>query len=360
MNRESQFEKYTKFFIYGAAGVGGLCHLLMLFTEFKAYSGAGMLFNALFHLITAVACALIVIIYYKNDDNKEVYSGYLLGIQSAFGAIVDICLLVRYISYTKNTTDYSVALIVFIVILTLLELLLAFLFVRYGLDKITCILPMIVLFISSILRGIVYGKADSGISIHSHSEQVASAVEKYAASSVGEKIPDTVSDVASVYSVWTFLSLVFILTMVISIFLYLDNAFLSELIQDPKSIFTKKAIYGTYSNLFNEKPASPANVLKKEKEVSKQVVPEVAEAIVPKAPVAENIISDSGIVQHSDQKEEKKVNKLDDNNLMNLKTSFQSDFEQTSAELVKYKQLYDDGALSDEEFSEIKKRLLGI
>ena len=267
MNRESEFEKTIKWIILGAAAVCGLCHLIMLFSEFHSYSGVGTLANGLFHIAACGAAGVIFFLFFTSYHDKDVYSGYLIGGIFALGAIVDICLMVRLISLTKGTARFSVVLIVFIVILALLELLIAFFFVRYSLDRMTGVLPMLTAFLGCILRGIVYSSSDSKIRI---------------------PVGKTTESVSGVYSIWFFIGLVFFFILIICVVLYFDNAFLSELVHEPKKIFTKNALFGTYTNMYvkPEQKVKQKVELKVEQKVEQKVdqgvvYEPVKEAVIP-------------------------------------------------------------------------------
>ncbi len=95
--KEGSFESNIKWFVFGTGGIAALCQIIMLFTEFKLYSGAGIFFNGLYHFIAVGCPVLIGFLIYKRTDDKEVYSSYALALQSVFAAIADICLVSKYI-----------------------------------------------------------------------------------------------------------------------------------------------------------------------------------------------------------------------------------------------------------------------
>ncbi len=262
MNRESEFEKTIKWIILGAAAVFGICHLIMLFSEFHSYSGVGTLANGLYHIGACGAAGVIFFQFLTAFHDKEVYSGYLIGGVFALGAFVDISLLIRLISVTKGTAQFSVVLIIFISILTLLEFLIAFLFVRYSLDRITGVLPMLATFFGCFLRGVVYSGSDSKITM---------------------SVSKSTENVSGVYSIWFFLGLVFFFILAICIILYSDNVFLSELLHEPKKIFTKNALFDTYTNMYM-KPE------KKAKQKTKQKAEQKAQQIVERGSGKEDMI----------------------------------------------------------------------
>ena len=249
MRRESAFEKNIKWMIWASLSVGALCHIIMVFSEFSAYSGIGTVFNLLYHLGSAVAFGLIFLSFYSMSENTQVYSGYLFGLTFALGAIVDICLMFMLISTTKGTTESPVVLIIFIVILFALEAFLAFLFVRYALDRVTCVLPMVLVFVDCILKGTVFSRADYTIHLVEPTKEAVKTAAAIADQATGQQTIEKISH-GNVYSIWFLMALIFLLIAVISVCLYFDNSFLSEVMQNPKDIFTKKTFFGTYTNLY--------------------------------------------------------------------------------------------------------------
>ncbi len=252
MNKESQFEINMKWIILGLSAVGAVCQLILLFTEFNSYSGIGMICNALFHIVAAGAFALIFFQFFSGSKDKEVLTNYGFAAHCALGAIVDLCLMGRVISYTNKTEFFSTGLVICFILLFLLEAFLAFLFIRYALDRLTCILPILFTLITCIMKGVLYGSADSKLYHFLAKESVEVSTEQYIADSVSKEAVKTTINVPSVHSVWTFLALMFLFLLVVAVYLYFDNQFLSSLIHDPKSIFSKKAVFETFTNQYIE------------------------------------------------------------------------------------------------------------
>ena len=227
MYRENDFQSNIKWFIIGIAGLASICQLILLFYEFSFYSGIGMLINGLYHMISVACPGLIVFIFLKNSDNKEIYSDYLLALQSASFFFIDLCLIIKYIMLLKGTKGLSIILILLCAFLLLLETFSAFCFIKYGLDKITCVIPMILSVFVMIFRGCIYSTVDAKLNTFAY------------------KIVDK-----SIFTIWTFMHLFFLLALVVCIILYIDSSFLRELLDNPKGLFTKNTIFGTYTNLY--------------------------------------------------------------------------------------------------------------
>ena len=222
MNRESQFEKNIKWLLFAAAAVFAICHLILLFSEFKSYQGIGVLFATLYHLSGVAAGGILFYLFFSGADNQEVFSGYIFAGHTALGALSALCLIFEYNRYAAEN-ERSVATYILIVFLFLLEAALAFLFVRYALDRVTCVLPILVTVVACIVRGCV-------------------------CSSVNQTV--LLNESVSYFSIWTLLSLIFFFLLVMSVILYLDNGFLAELKEDSKSLFTSKTLFGTYTNVY--------------------------------------------------------------------------------------------------------------
>ncbi len=266
MYKESSFETNIKWFVYGSCGVCSLCHIVLLFKEIKLYSGAGVMFNSLYHLIALICPILLILAFFKNIDSKEVWAGYLLAAQNFMVIASNICMLTLYISKTQDTKGMSVVLIVFVSVMILLDLYYSLVLFRYGMDKVTCILPIILTVVTFILRACICGSVDSKIYKYSK-----------------------ISYNGSVLSVWTIMYFLFYLIMFFSIILYIENAFLRELLNEPKNILSKKTIYGTYTNTYlkEEKKTGPSadNMMITDNAVNQN------NSFVTYAPMEENMIS---------------------------------------------------------------------
>lgn len=225
--RESSFESNVKWFVLGSGGIAALCQVIMLFAEFKIFSGIGILFNGIYHFLAIGCPVLIIYLILKMVDNKEVYSYYALALQSIFACIVDICLIIKYVTSTNKTEGFKIWLLVLAIVLVLLEGLVSFVFIRHALDKVTCMVPLLLSFITCIIKGAVFSSVDSNIITYNH------------AASNG-----------SFFSIWMFMHIMFYLTFLVCLALYLDSDFFSELISDPKNLFTSKTFFGTYTNLY--------------------------------------------------------------------------------------------------------------
>lgn len=218
-----------KWFVIGTAGVMGFCNMILLFSEFTFFGGVGILFNGLYHLIGLLGAALIIYMVLREIDNEEIYSNYILSLITVFEGIITLCLLIKYILCTKGTEGLKVHIIVFSIILIILEIFLAVIFVKYGLDKITCVPPLIVSVIVYIYKGCINSAIDSQTLTYAYK---------------------TVTK--SIFSVWTLIYLLFIIALVICLVLYHDLNFLSNLINDPQNIFSKNTIFGTVTNMIAE------------------------------------------------------------------------------------------------------------
>ena len=229
MNRESRLERYLKWIIYNTAAICSLCHLMMIFTEAGAFTVMGIILICVFHLSVIIASGALVYFFISDHNDKDVYTWYSFGLVFAAGAVADICLLIRVISLTKGTDLFSVGLIICIIILALLELTSALLFVRYAKDRVTCVLPLTASLICCVMKFFVYSGADHRIQ---NTLNVSSTKEP------------------SVFSFWFFIGLLFLIILIVCCVLYFDNSFLAELVRNPKTIFTKKTFFGTFTNLY--------------------------------------------------------------------------------------------------------------
>ncbi len=227
MGRESDFEKNMKWIVVGVAGVCVFCQLILLFSEFSIYSGVGILFNSLNHLISLVGAALIIFILIKQVDDKEVYINYIFAAMSISSIFLEIYLLFLYLIKSLKNNCLNVGILILLFVLIMLEVYITILFVRYGLDKITCVLPMIIAIVLVIIRGCAFGGLDS---------------------SFNKMSTKVLND--SIFSIWAFMYLFFYLVLIVGTIVYLDFGFLDELIHNPKNLFSRNTLYGTYTNLY--------------------------------------------------------------------------------------------------------------
>lgn len=227
MKRETEFQKTIKYFIYGAAGICALCQIILLFVEFTFFNGVGMIFNGLFHLSGVAAPVLIFILFFKMNDEKEVYSNYVLALNVFLGVIVDLVILIKYIINMNATKGFNVGIIIGFVLLIIVEVFYGLILIWYGLDKVTSVLPLLIAVVVCIFKGSMLNVVDSAFNIFAY---------------------NTVK--GSVFSVWTFMYLMFYLALIICMILYLDSDSLLDIIRNPKELFTKNTFVGTYTNLY--------------------------------------------------------------------------------------------------------------
>ena len=227
MYRENDFEATVKWFLFGAAGIASFLQLIMLFTEFSFYGSLGMLLNGLYHLVGVSCPALIIVIIIKGVDDREVYASYALALLNIASAVIDLCMLVKYIVVTKNTDGLKGWLVLLIVILIGLEVFESIIFVWYGLDKVTSTFVLLVSIFMVFFRGCIISVVDSKFQLFAYK-----IVTK------------------SLFSVWLFMYLMFYLALVVCLLLYLDYKSLLEVLQNPKELFTKNTLFGTYTNLY--------------------------------------------------------------------------------------------------------------
>jgi hypothetical protein len=238
MGNETTFQKNIKWFAIGASGAVAFCHFILLFYEFSIFSGLGIMINGLYHLVSLSCPALIIFMLIKNMDDKEVYISYGIALQIIIGAMVDICLLVKYITLTNGTEGISAVIITFTVLLILLEGFFSFCFVKYGLDKVTGLVPLLLSFFIYIYRGSIYSLIDSKFSVYAYN-----SIEK------------------SFFSIWSFMSIMFGLAMITCIVLYNDSQTLYDIITNPRELFTKNTLFGTYTNLYMNENKKDTNNL---------------------------------------------------------------------------------------------------
>ena len=108
-----------------------------------------------------------------------------------------------------------------------MELLYAVVIVKFGLDKVTSVLPIILTLVVVIFKGCIYSTTDSKFQTFAYN-----IVKK------------------SIFSIWTFMFLLFFFAMIVGLMLYLDSGFLMDILQNPKDLFSKNTLFGTYTNLY--------------------------------------------------------------------------------------------------------------
>ena len=254
MNRETSFQKNVKYVIYMTAVVCAVCQFILLISEMNYLPGIGMLLNLLYHLAGMACPAFILYLFYSENIDKEIYGSYAIGGELLLGALVSIAILIKYISKTKGGIAFSTGIVVFLSISIVIELLVGFLFFRYGMDRVTCVLPIILLFISLILRDAVLGRVDSKLHI-----KVNIGVDDLG-NIVGKGFK------GSFASGWTFLHAFFFFVFVVCLILYVDTRFLEDLKDNPKTLFTKETLFGTYTNsIIKEEKKQQANIVAEQK-----------------------------------------------------------------------------------------------
>lgn len=242
MNRETDFQRNVKWVIYMTAVVCALCQFILLFSEFNYLSGLGIIVNLLYH-IAGVACPVFILyLFFSENKDKEIYGSYAIGGETFLSALVTLSIMIKYINKTKDSLAYSTAIVVFLVISIVFELLVGFLFIRYGQDKVTCVLPILTLFVSLILRDAVLSRVDSKLHV-----KVNIGYDE-----LGNIVGTSFK--GSFASGWTFLHAFFFLIFVVCVIIYVDTRFLEELKENPKDLFTRKTLFGTFTNgLMQEK-----------------------------------------------------------------------------------------------------------
>ena len=227
MTRETEFQNTIKWFVYGTAGLCALCQIILLFIEFSFFNGIGMFLNGLFHLSGVAAPVLIFILFFRMNDEKEVYSSYVLALNSFLGAVIDLVILIKYIINMNTTKGFNAGVVIGLIMLFIVEVFFGLILIWYGLDKVTSVLPLLTVIVTCIFKGCMLSVVDS-------------AFITYAYNSVK----------GTVFSVWTFMYLMLYLSFVVCLILYLDSDNLLEVIRNPKDIFTKNTFFGTYTNLY--------------------------------------------------------------------------------------------------------------
>ena len=244
MNRETDFQRNVKWVIYMTAAVCALCQFILLFSEINYLSGLGIIVNLFYHAAGVACPAFILYLFINENRDKEVYGSYAIGGELFLGALVTLSIMIKYINKTKGSLAYSTAIVVFLVISIVFELLVGFLFIRYGQDKVTCVLPVLTLFVSLILRDAVLSRVDSKLHV-----KVNIGYDE-----LGNIVGTSFK--GSFASAWTFLHAFFFLIFVVCVIIYVDTRFLEELKDNPKDLFSKKTLFGTFTNglIQEEKP----------------------------------------------------------------------------------------------------------
>ena len=198
----------------------------------SVYIGIGMILSGFYHLIVATGLGLIIFTILKQTDNKDIYINYLFVGIIGSTIVFDIYLFVLYLVNAIKSDMISVGIIVLLVLSIVTDLYLMILFIRYVLDKITCVLPMLMSIVTIVLRGCAYNVVDTFL---------------------GNSKIKAIN--GPIFSVWSFMFLFFFLALIVCTIIYLDYGFLSEILENPDKLFSKNTLYGTYTNLYlnNEK-----------------------------------------------------------------------------------------------------------
>ena len=229
MERENSFQKNAKIVMY-MLGVFFLVSQLMIILSDNVYkSGALKFFEFLSHLSGILCVAFIGYLFFTNHEEKEVYSTYAIGIYSLMSAINCISLLILYIGRIKNTGGRFAGVLALTVGVVLALIFMGVSFVWYGMDRITCVIPLLVSCIAPVFRYIVLMRIDKNML-------------KYTPNIVKE----------SAMTVAVFIEMLFAVLFFVSVVIIQDYRFIVELKENPKKIFTKDCLVGTYKNLYEE------------------------------------------------------------------------------------------------------------
>lgn len=227
MDKESEYQKTLKYVIFVIAAFCLLCRLFMLFSEPGYFSGLGKLIDILTQLVGIACPAVIGYFLFVGHEDTEKFAGFAVGGQSLFDGFTVIPLLIVYIKYTKGTDGMSVWVVIVLILLALLMFFTAYVSVMYSLDRVTCIPMLLLVPITLLLRNFIFGKADSRLQDFG-----------------GERFKETLM------TPWLFLQMLFFIFFIICLVVYLESRFLGELKDEPKKIFSKNLIFGTYTNLY--------------------------------------------------------------------------------------------------------------
>ncbi|SCW28730.1 hypothetical protein SAMN05660484_00273 [Eubacterium ruminantium] len=229
MERENSFQKNAKIVMYMLGVFFLVSQLMIIFSDNVYKSGALKFFEFLSHLSGILCVAFIGYLFFTNHEEKEVYSTYAIGIYSLMSAINCISLLILYIGRIKNTGGRFAGVLALTVGVVLALIFMGVSFVWYGMDRITCVIPLLVSCIAPVFRYIVLMRIDKNML-------------KYTPNIVKE----------SAMTVAVFIEMLFAVLFFVSVVIIQDYRFIVELKENPKKIFTKDCLVGTYKNLYEE------------------------------------------------------------------------------------------------------------
>ena len=229
MERENSFQKNAKIVMYMLGVFFLVSQLMIIFSDNVYKSGALKFFEFLSHLSGILCVAFIGYLFFTNHEEKEVYSTYAIGIYSLMSAINCISLLILYIGRIKNTGGRFAGVLALTVGVVLALIFMGVSFVWYGMDRITCVIPLLVSCIAPVFRYIVLMRIDKNML-------------KYTPNIVKE----------SAMTVAVFIEMLFAVLFFVSVVIIQDYRFIVELKEDPNKIFTKDCLVGTYKNLYEE------------------------------------------------------------------------------------------------------------
>ena len=229
MERENSFQKNAKIVMYMLGVFFLVSQLMIIFSDNVYKSGALKFFEFLSHLSGILCVAFIGYLFFTNHEEKEVYSTYAIGIYSLMSAINCISLLILYIGRIKNTEGRFAGVLALTVGVVLALIFMGVSFVWYGMDRITCVIPLLVSCIAPVFRYIALMRIDKNML-------------KYTPNIVKE----------SAMTVAVFIEMLFAVLFFVSVVIIQDYRFIVELKENPKKIFTKDCLVGTYKNLYEE------------------------------------------------------------------------------------------------------------
>ncbi|MCR5368087.1 hypothetical protein [Eubacterium sp.] len=229
MERENSFQKNAKIVMYMLGVFFLVSQLMIIFSDNVYKSGALKFFEFLSHLSGILCVAFIGYLFFTNHEEKEVYSTYAIGIYSLMSAINCISLLILYIGRIKNTGGRFAGVLALTVGVVLALIFMGVSFVWYGMDRITCVIPLLVSCIAPVFRYIVLMR-------------IGKNMLKYTPNIVKE----------SAMTVAVFIEMLFAVLFFVSVVIIQDYRFIVELKENPKKIFTKDCLVGTYKNLYEE------------------------------------------------------------------------------------------------------------
>lgn len=229
MERENSFQKNAKIVMYMLGVFFLVSQLMIIFSDNVYKSGTLKFFEFLSHLSGILCVAFIGYLFFTNHEEKEVYSTYAIGIYSLMSAINCISLLILYIGRIKNTEGRFAGVLALTVGVVLALIFMGVSFVWYGMDRITCVIPLLVSCIAPVFRYIALMRIDKNML-------------KYT--------PNIVK--GSAMTVAVFIEMLFAVLFFVSVVIIQDYRFIVELKENPKKIFTKDCLVGTYKNLYEE------------------------------------------------------------------------------------------------------------